>query len=102
MMCVCVCVCVCACVCGGGEGGTLIFSYIYVGLDHFFGFKILNFNIFGGFRNMIIFWGMEILWIYPHKTGLVLRGNSIHFRVFLRSMCPMGIFFGVAKITNIF
>ena len=33
--------------CGGG-GGTLIFSYIRR-LGSFFGFKILNFNIFGGF-----------------------------------------------------
>ena len=34
---------------GGGEG-TLIF-----GSGHFWGFKIVNFNIFGGFRKMNIF-----------------------------------------------
>ena len=62
--------------------GTLIFSYIYVGLDHFWGFKILNFNMFGGFRNIIIFGGMKILWIYHYKTGLVLGVISIHFRGF--------------------
>ena len=39
----------CVCVCVGG-GGTLIFSYIYVGWDHFWRFKILNFNIFWGFQ----------------------------------------------------
>ena len=31
------------------EGGTLIFSYIRRLGSLFFGFKILNFNIFGGF-----------------------------------------------------
>ena len=41
------------------QGGTLIFN-VYVGSDHVFGFKILNFNIFGVFRKMNIFWGMEI------------------------------------------
>ena len=33
---------------GGGGGGTLIFSHIRR-LGPFFGFKILNFNIFFGF-----------------------------------------------------
>ena len=31
-----------------GGGGSLIF-HTYVGSVHFLGFKILNFNIFGGF-----------------------------------------------------
>ena len=80
-----------------GEG-TLIFSYIYVGLDHFWGFKILNFNMFGGFRNIIIFGGMKILWIYHYKTGLVFRGHFYTFKgIFLRSLCRMGILFGVAQ-----
>ena len=43
----------------GGEGGGLRFSYIYVGWDHFWGFKILNFNIFGGFQKYHYFWGYE-------------------------------------------
>ena len=34
---------------GGGGGGTLIFSYIRR-LGPFFWFKILNFDIFGGFQ----------------------------------------------------
>ena len=42
------------CVC---VGRGLIFSYIYVGWDHFGGFKILNFNIFGGFQKYHYFWG---------------------------------------------
>ena len=61
------------------RGGTLIFScirrigpfsfsHIYYYFFFFFGggggFKSLNFNIFGGFRKMSIFWGMKILWIF--------------------------------------
>ena len=39
----------------GGRGwNTLIFSYIHR-LGSFFGFKFLNFNIFGVFRKMNIF-----------------------------------------------
>ena len=34
---------------GGGGGGTQIFSHIHR-LGPFFVFKILNFNIFGGFQ----------------------------------------------------
>ena len=48
---------------GGGGRGTLIFSYIHR-LGSFLGFKIVNFNIFGVFQKMSIFWGMKILWIY--------------------------------------
>ena len=43
----------CVCVCGGG-GGTLIFSNI-----RRLGFKILNFNIFGGFQKYHFFGGYE-------------------------------------------
>ena len=42
----------------GGEGGTQIFSFIRR-LDHFLGFKILNFNIFGGFQKNEYFLGYE-------------------------------------------
>ena len=52
-------------------GGTLIFS-IYVGSDNFGGFKILNFNIFGGIQKneycfgyddfVDIFWGSSQNW----------------------------------------
>ena len=68
------------CVCGGGRGAE-IFIYIRR-LGPFWGFEILNFNIFGGFRNIIIFGGMKILWIYHNKIGLVLEVISIHFRDF--------------------
>ena len=40
---------------GGGGGGTLIFSCS----KHFLGFKILNFNIFGGFQKNQYFLGYE-------------------------------------------
>ena len=42
-----------------GGGGTLIFSHIHR-LGTFFGFKILNFNIYGGFQKNEYFWGYEI------------------------------------------
>ena len=69
------------CVGGIGGGGAEIFIYIRR-LGPFLGFKILNFNILGGFRNIIIFGGMKILWIYHSKIGLVLEVISIHFRDF--------------------
>ena len=40
------------------QGGTLIFSYIRM-LDPFFGFKILNFDIFLGFQKNKYFFGYE-------------------------------------------
>ena len=43
---------------GGGGGGTLIFSHIRR-LGLFFGFEILNFNIFGGFQKNEYFLGYE-------------------------------------------
>ena len=42
----------------GGGGGTLIFSYIRR-LGSFFGVKILNSNIFGGFQKNKYFLGYE-------------------------------------------
>ena len=43
----------------GGGGVTVKFLYIQrLGL-FFGGFKILNFNIFWGFRKINIFWGYE-------------------------------------------
>ena len=53
-------------------GGTLIFSYIHR-FGSFLGFKILNFNIFGGFQKINLSLGMKILWIFfrgHHKIGL--------------------------------
>ena len=70
---------------GCPRGGGAVNFYTYVGSGYFWGFKILNFNIFGVFRNINIFWGMKILWIFlggHHKNGLYLRVMSTHFRVF--------------------
>ena len=56
------------------QGGTLIFSCIRR-LGSFFWFKILNFNIFWGFQEKIIFWGgMRILWIV---FGVITKLNYI-------------------------
>ena len=63
------------------QGGSLIFSYIRR-LGSFFGFKILNFNIFGGFQKnkyflgyedfVDIFWGSSQIWT-------IFRGNLYAF-----------------------
>ena len=90
---------------GGGGGGTLIFSYIRR-LGPFLGFKILNFDIFGGFQKNSYFWGYEdfvnIFW-GSSQNCTILRG---HFFVFyalcLKSRYRMGVFFGVAKNSNTF
>ena len=115
-MCVCgVCVCV--------WGGTLIFSYIYISSDHFWGFKILNFIIHfffggggGGVRNIIIllFIYLFFFWgggggVYEDVVDISLqnwsgfRGHFYTFQgFFLRSMCRMGIFWGSTPKLQIF
>ena len=70
----------------GGGGCTLIFSYIRsLSPVIFFLFKILNFNIFGGFQKNKYFLGYEnfvdIFWGH-HKIGLYLGDISMLFRVF--------------------
>ena len=69
---------------GGGGGGTLIFLYIRR-LGLFFGVKILNFNIFGGFQKNEYFFGYEEfvdIFLGHHKIGQYLGSISMHFRVF--------------------
>ena len=55
-----------------GRGGGDYF-HAYIGLGFFWGFKILNFNIFGGFQKTEYFWGyqhfVDIFWDH-HKIGL--------------------------------
>ena len=66
-----------------GGGGTLIFSYIRR-LGSFLGVQNFEFQYFGGFRKINIFWGMKILWIFlgvHHKIGQYLGVFSMHFRV---------------------
>ena len=71
----------------------------FVGSGHFLGFKILNFNIFGVFRKMNIFWGYEdfvdIFW-GSSRNWTILRGHFYAFQgLFLRSRYRMGdIFWG--------
>ena len=57
---------------GGGGGGVLLYFHAHVDSGYFWGFKILNFNIFGGFQKTEYFWDMKILWILwgHHKIGL--------------------------------
>ena len=75
----------CVCVWGGGGGGagggggTLIFSYIYVGWDHFWEFKILNFNIFGGFQKYHYFWGYEVFVDISLQNWTGFRGHFYTF-----------------------
>ena len=58
------------------SGGTLIFSYIRR-LWPFLGFKILNFNIFGGFpEKNEYFGGLKILWIF-------FGGSSQNWTIFM-------------------
>ena len=78
----------------------LQYFHTYVGSGHFGGFKILNFNIFGGgggFRKINIFGCMKILWILfgcHHKNGLYLGVISMHLRVFLKVKVQNGGFSG--------
>ena len=69
---------------GGGGGGTLIF-HSYVGSAHFFGFKILNFNIFGGFEKNEYFFGYKDFvdtFLGSSQNWASLRVISMQFRVF--------------------
>ena len=87
---------------------TLPSLHIYVGSDHFWGFKIFNFNIVWVFRKMNIFWGMKKLWILQNwiiwcvcawGRGGGGEGISIHFKDFLKVKVQNWIFFlGVAII----
>ena len=56
-----------------GGSGTLIFSYLRR-LGSILWFKILNFNIFGGFQKSEYFGGMQILWIF---FGVITKLDSI-------------------------
>ena len=69
---------------GKGGGGTLIFSHIRR-LGLFFGFKTLNFNIFGGFQKNEYFWGYEdFVDIFggSSQDWASLRVISMQFRFF--------------------
>ena len=91
-------------------GGTLIFSYIrrlgpFWGVQHFLGFQKKKKYLFG-FEDFV-----DIFFWCHHKLDFFFGGGgggggAGHFYafkgLFLRSKFGMGIFFGVAKISNIF
>ena len=57
----------------GGGGGYSYIYMAYVASGYFWGFKILNFNIFGDFQKTEYFWGYEdFVDIFGghHKIGL--------------------------------
>ena len=62
--------------------------YTYVGSGHFLGFKILNFNIFGGFQKKLIFFiylryeDFVVTFWGHYKIGLHLGVISMHLNVF--------------------
>ena len=74
-------------------GGVLRYLHLKRRLGTFWGLKILIFNIFGVFRRINIFWGMQKLWMFfffffflgggggHYKTGL-FGGSFLHFRAF--------------------
>ena len=68
------------------RGGTLIFSHIRRLSPFFFGFKILNFNIFWGFqKNEYFFGGYEDfvdIFLGSSQNWANLRVISIQFKVF--------------------
>ena len=69
-----------------GGGGTRIFSHIRR-LGPFFGFKILNFDIFLVLKKLNIFWGYEDLvdiFLGSSQNWASLRVVSMHFRVFFK------------------
>ena len=65
---------------GGGGGGALIFSYI-CRLGPFFGVKILNFNIFGGFQKNKYFFGCTFVDIFlgSSQNWTIFRGHFYDF-----------------------
>ena len=65
------------------SGVTLIFSYIRR-LWVFWGFKILNFNIFWGFQKNEYFLGIKMLWIFFFFFFFGGGGGSSQYWIILR------------------
>ena len=66
-------------------GGVLLYFHTYVGSGHFLGFKILNFNIFGGFQKNKYFLGYEdLVDIFGghHRIGLYSEVIYVQYKVF--------------------
>ena len=79
----------------------LVFVFPIFHRTIFWGFKISNFNNFGGFQKNKLFWGIKKLWIYffwggggggHYKIRLFLGVISIHFLAFLLPVTPLAAF----------
>ena len=67
---------------GGGPGGVLWYFHAYVGSDHFWGVKILNFNIFWGFQKNKYFFGCEDfvnIFLGSSQNWTIFRGHFFEF-----------------------
>ena len=69
------------CVCVGGGGGTEIFIYIRR-LGPLWGFKILNFNIFGGVQKYHYFGGYEDFVDISLQNWTGFRGSFLYISGF--------------------
>ena len=84
-------------------GRVLYYFHTYVGSGYFWGFKILNFNIFGGFQKNEYFLGYEdfvdIIWGGgSSQSWASFRLISMHFRVFFKAkVSEFGYFLGLLK-----
>ena len=86
----------CVCVWGGG-GCSDIFIYIRR-LGPFLGVQNLEFQYFRGVQKYHYFWGYEDFVDISLQNWTGFRGHFYTFQgFFLRSMCRIGIFFGVAQ-----
>ena len=72
----------------GGGYSDIFFTYISSG--HYFGFKILNFNILGGVQKNEYFWGYEDFVGIFGGSFLCILGSE------------WGIYFGLVKFQMIF
>ena len=86
--------------CVWGGGGTEIFIYIRRMGPSWGGGGVQNleFQYFGGFQKYHYFWGYEDFVDIPLQNWTGFRGHFYTFQgFFLRSMCRIGILFGVAQ-----
>ena len=63
-------------------GGVLLYFHSYVGSVHFFGFQILNFDIFGGFQKYKYFFGYENfvdIFLGSSQNWTIFRGHFYAF-----------------------
>ena len=84
---------------GDGEGGGIflyLYFHAYVGSGYFWGFKMLNFNIFGGFQKTEYFGGYED---FVDILGVITKLDyTMHLRVFSEGQdTKWRIFFGLLK-----